>query len=46
MELKMLQIAYADMLILSKTDLVSREEVGRIRSWIDERFHRYRLVEE
>jgi len=46
MELKMRQIAYSDMLILSKTDLVSREEIGRIRAWLDERFsHRYRLVE-
>ena len=45
MELKIRQIAYSDMLILSKTDLVSREEVGRIRSWLDDRFHRYRLVE-
>jgi G3E family GTPase len=45
MELKTRQIAYSDMLILSKTDLVSREEVGRIRAWLDERFPRHRLVE-
>jgi G3E family GTPase len=45
MELKIRQIAYSDMLILSKTDLVSREEVGRIRAWLDKRFPRYRLVE-
>ncbi len=45
MELKTRQIAYSDMLILSKTDLVSREEVGRIRAWLDERFGHYRLVE-
>jgi G3E family GTPase len=45
MELKTRQIAYSDMLILSKTDLVSREEVGRIRAWLDDRFGRYRLVE-
>jgi G3E family GTPase len=45
MELKTRQIAYSDMLILSKTDLVSREEVGRIRMWLDDRFGRYRLVE-
>ena len=45
MELKLRQIAFADMLILNKADLVSREDVGRIRSWLDERFHRYRLVE-
>jgi len=45
MELKIRQVAYSDMLILSKTDLVSREEVGRIRGWLDDRFPRYRLVE-
>lgn len=45
MELKLRQIAFADMLILNKADLVSREEIGRIGSWLDEHFHRYRLVE-
>src|ERR1700722_18801115 len=45
MELKIRQIAYSDMLILSKTDLVSREEVRRIRAWLDDRFGRYRIVE-
>jgi G3E family GTPase len=45
MELKMRQIAYSDMLILSKTDLVGREEVGRIRAWLDEHFPRSRTVE-
>ncbi len=45
MDLKMRQIAYSDMLILSKTDLVSREEVGRTRAWLNERFPRSRLVE-
>ena len=45
MDLKLRQIAFADMLILNKADLVSRDEIGRIRSWLDEHFHRYRLVE-
>jgi G3E family GTPase len=45
MELKLRQVAFADMLILNKVDLVTREEIGRIRSWLDDRFHRYRLVE-
>ena len=44
-DLKLRQIAYADMLILNKADLVSREEIARIRGWLDEHFHRYRLVE-
>ncbi len=45
MDLKLRQIAFADMLILNKVDLVSRDEVARIRAWLDEHFHRYRLVE-
>ena len=45
MELKLRQIAYADMLILNKADLVSRDEIHRIKSWLDEHFHRYRLLE-
>ena len=45
MELKLRQVAFADMLILNKVDLVTREEIGRIKAWLDDRFHRYRLVE-
>jgi G3E family GTPase len=45
MELKLRQVAFADMLILNKVDLVTREEVERIKGWLDDRFHRYRLVE-
>ena len=45
MELKLRQVAFADMLILNKVDLVTREEIQRIKAWLDDRFHRYRLVE-
>ena len=45
MELKLHQIAFADLLILNKADLVGRDEIARIRAWLDEHFHRYRLVE-
>ena len=45
MELKLRQVAFADMLILNKVDLVSPEEIERIKAWLDDRFHRYRLVE-
>ena len=45
MELKLRQVAFADLLILNKVDLVTPEEIGRIKAWLDERFHRYRLVE-
>jgi len=43
MDLKLRQIAYGDMLILSKSDLVSRAEIARIRDWLDAHFSRYRL---
>ena len=45
MELKLRQVAFADMLILNKVDLVTRHEIERIKAWLDDRFHRYRLVE-
>ena len=44
-QLKLWQIACADMLILNKVDLVGSAELERIRSWLDEHFHRYRLVQ-
>ena len=36
MELKLWQVATADMLILKKTDLVGREQIERIRAWLDD----------
>ena len=45
MELKLRQIAFSDMLILNKVDLVTPEEIERIKAWLDDRFHRIRLVE-
>ena len=45
MELKLRQVAFADMLILNKVDLVTSEEIERIKAWLDDRFHRYRVVE-
>ncbi|MHC2301140.1 CobW family GTP-binding protein [Rhizobium mongolense] len=45
MELKLRQVAFADMLILNKVDLVTQKEIERIRAWLDDRFHRYRLVQ-
>ena len=45
MKLKLWQIAWADMLILNKTDLVERSQIEKIHAWLDEHFHRYRLIE-
>ena len=44
MALKLRQIAYADMVLLNKVDLVEREDITRITAWLDDWFHRYRLV--
>ncbi len=45
MELKIFQMACADMVILNKVDLVDHSQIGKIKDWLDSRFHRYRLVE-
>lgn len=45
MELKLRQVAFADMIILNKVDLVADVEIDRIKAWLDDRFHRYRLVQ-
>jgi G3E family GTPase len=45
MELKLRQVAFADMLVLNKVDLVTPQEIERIKAWLDDRFHRYRIVQ-
>ncbi len=45
MELKLRQIAFSDMIVLNKVDLVSRDTVLRVHEWLGSRFKRYRLVE-
>lgn len=45
MDLKLRQIASADMLILNKVTLAGAEQVQQIRRWIDDRFNNIRLVE-
>ena len=45
MELKIRQMAFADLNILNKVDLVDRARIDQIRAWLDSRFHRYLLVE-
>jgi len=45
MELKIFQMACADMVILNKVDLVNRDRIAKIKEWLDSRFHRYRLIE-
>ena len=43
--LKLWQIACADMLILNKIDLVDGAQLERVSSWLDEHFHRVRVLE-
>jgi G3E family GTPase len=45
MELKLFQMACADMVLLNKVDLVERCDIERIIAWLDSRFQRYRLIE-
>jgi G3E family GTPase len=45
METKIWQIAFADLVVLNKVDLVDRARIEEIRAWLDDRMHRYRLVE-
>ena len=44
MDLKLRQMAFADLLILNKADLVSDGEMRRLRAWLEDRFDRHRLV--
>ena len=43
--LKLWQIACADMLIVNKVDLVDGTQLERISAWLDEHFHRVRVLE-
>jgi G3E family GTPase len=45
MNLKLWQIGCADMVILNKVDLVDHSQIEKIRAWLDDHFHRYRLFE-
>lgn len=44
-QLKLRQIAFADMMILNKTDLAGQDQVKKVRAWIDDHFSRLRTVE-
>ena len=44
MRLKLWQIGCSDLLLLNKIDLVDAAQISRITDWLDEHFHRYRLL--
>jgi G3E family GTPase len=45
MNLKLWQIGCADLLVLNKVDLVGPGRIATIKSWLEDHFHRYRLIE-
>jgi len=45
MQLKLRQVGFADMLILNKVDLAGREQVEKVRAWLDDHFNHLRIVE-
>jgi G3E family GTPase len=45
MQLKLLQVGFADMLILNKVDLAGPEQVAKVKAWLDDHFARLRIVE-
>ncbi len=44
-ELKLRQIAFSDMVILNKTDLVDKNQIQKVKDWIDDRIDRIKIVE-
>ena len=45
MELKLFQIAFSDLVVLNKVDLVGAERVKQVRTWLHTRMNRFRLIE-
>ena len=45
MELKLFQIAFSDLVVLNKVDLVGPEKVENVRAWLHTRMNRFRLIE-
>jgi G3E family GTPase len=45
LELKLLQVGFADMLILNKVDLAGPEQVEKVKAWLNDHFNRLRIVE-
>ena len=44
MPLKLCQIAAADLVLLNKVDLVDEAQIKTIDKWLDENFHRHRII--
>ena len=42
---KLWQVAFSDLLILNKMDMVDEDQAAEIKKWLDENFNKYRLFE-
>jgi G3E family GTPase len=45
LDLKLRQVGFADMVILNKVSLAGREQLSKVRKWLDDHFNRLRIVE-
>ncbi|MGO8863181.1 MAG: CobW family GTP-binding protein [Acidimicrobiales bacterium] len=45
MDLKLLQVGFADIVILNKVSLAEAEQVDKARAWLDDHFNRLRVIE-
>lgn len=45
MQLKLRQIGFADMVILNKVNLAGKEQIAKVKNWIDNHMNRVRIVE-
>jgi G3E family GTPase len=45
MDLKLRQVGFADMVILNKVGLAGRDQVTKVKGWLDDHFNRLRVIE-
>jgi G3E family GTPase len=45
LDLKLRQVGFADMVVLNKVSLAGREQLSKVRKWLDDHFNRLRIVE-
>ena len=44
-ELKLLQVAYSDLVVINKVDLAGPEQIEKVRAWVTEYLDRMRIIE-
>lgn len=45
LDLKLRQVGFADMVVLNKVSLAGREQLSKVKKWLDDHFNRLRVVE-